>query len=1348
MKNRLLRRLYMFCGVSLGLFLVCGAYGGALRLSSLYTDQMVLQRDASVTIRGRGEPEAVVTVVFGAQERAGNVDADGRWEVVLDPLPASAEGQTLWVRTSASDQDIQLEDVLVGDVWLVGQQTWADATLARTAEGRAAASAFEPTGTFRVLRITTEPAMEPRDDIASDSISGWFPVDQDQALRLSGAAFHVGRGLDQALDVPIGIIDLDMGPYFAMGWLSDRALADGAARYPDHLDIVHLPSHMRQRAEERISSQAKADLEQYYAEHVEEAQARGRTARPKPSLGLHPLRNPMFPSAGYNAVIHPLRGMGLRGILLQLGHDYPFIAYGELARKGKAQEQVELDAAWQENYMIIHRGFRVTPVTLPYVPRDWRRAFGRTDLPIGLILPPSSDLDVYAEHNREVRELQRRTAERVPGLGLILPGMENIPFSGQPADDALVAKRSLHWMLGDVYGEPDLPATGPLLDRIETHFSRAQVYFREGTAEGLMAHEGALDHFEVAGADSVFSPAQARIDGTTIVLESDTVPMVSFVRYNWNERPDAGLVNAAGLPALPFSTDASWSFSSIIPPESPELPQEYLTTADQWGESDIALINAQASNLPTGDSQPIPSRPGPLGIRAFPFGPNISVLSVDPDSPADGIIQPGDLIYAANGSPFGDDTYRELAEAITESETARRDGRLQLGIRREGQLMDVELQLEVMGDYSSSTPYFCVKTERIVRRAEEAATRLSRPESFDAPAETPDGFLHTDLHFLLATGTPEVQGLARRGMYALMDRMDPSQRPAVGEGFNNWRVSYNALVLGEYYHATGDANVLPYLEKQLARLSLSQLKPEDETEGPFEAAQTDEVIGGWRHGYPTAPDRWQSGYGLLPHIGMAAVMSMIYAQEAGLEIDTLAYERGLTHLHKGRAENAFIMYAYGNLRREAPPPIDPAREAEGMLSTDNGKLGNAAALFRLVEDWNTVDVCARQSVYAFNNTRGGHGGMFFNNYWTPIGAAAAGEKGYQHFMRNQIWWRELFRRHDGQFEQAGRGGVGVAYGIHYLAPRERLRMLGAPQTAFGPHAPDYLAPALAAHRARDYARAEELVLAYKEEHILPPDDIPVVAHFLETMRILQASIEHDFALVARQLDEGRYYHASLELPQLQGVVAADDPRLQDLVAVLASPEGQARVQEQRQAIAAAERAQEEALRAEEKDESIWVSLLEPGEEEAADRWKMRLTEHIRQAPEGWYRTDFDDGEWDQASLPISWAMYHTPLFRTRFQVDDPAAFEALRIRGIFFQQMNVVIYLNGELVAKVDEIGRGASEIVAPLTDLAREQLRQGENTLAISSRHRRRWGPLRGTYTQVEHGGFRIDVEGQISEE
>ena len=1311
-----------------------------LRLHRHFTDHMVLQRGKPVVITGVAGKGDGVTVTFGGQTKTAEANDEGQWSVSLAPMPANAEGRALVARLAEGDESVTLANVVVGEVWLFGRQTYVDIALGRNAEGRAAAANYgQPDGLFRALRIETKPALNPRQDLAEGSGSGWMRVDSVNALALSGAAFHLGKDLVRTLDVPVGIIDVDMGPYFGIGWMSDKAIADSATMHPTGKDIHWLPEWMREKAEARISGEAQQELDDYY-------ENKGKGRGPKPSLGLHPLKNPMMPSAGYNAVINPLKGMALKGILLQLGNDYPFIAYRELEKQGKSGVKVELDAAWGENYPILKNGYKVTPATLPYVPQDWRRAFEDENLPIGLVLPPSSDLDVYAAHNREIRELHRRTAEQQGGIGLILPGMGNIDESGQPADDTLLAQRCKHWVLGAVYDLPGVVPTGPVLDRVETRLNKATVHFKEGTAEGLNATGDALAHFETAGPDRQFSPAKATIDGTTIKLKSEGP--VQFVRFNWSERPDPGLVNSAGLPALPFSTDRDWEFVWWILPAQKNLPEEYSRTADEWSKSDVAIINGQIDSIGTGDSQKIPLRPGPLGLVASPFGPNIYVIGTDPGSPADGKLLPGDVIYGVNGKVFSDgpgaaadQQYKDLAAAITHSESEEGQGKLVFSLRRGPKLVDVELQLEVLGSYSSTTPYYCEKSQKIVANAEEWISKRYRPDA--GTASEPRGFLNTDLLFLLASGNPEHQGLVRRAVYSIMEDMAPLRPAEQGVSKKPWHTGHGALLLGEYYHATGDRNVLPYLKNLADWAAVSQLKPPEETIAGVEAAQSEEQVGGWRHNYPTAPHRWKSGYGLLPHAGMACVMGMQLAKEAGLHIDELALKRGLRHFNKGRAEYGFVLYAYSGVRRDGPPPVNPEAEANGMLWSMNGKLGMAAALFDMVDDKDTVEICARHCVYGFNNTRHGHGGMFFNNFWTPVGAWAGGERGFKHFMKGQTWWRELFRRYDGAFKQAGRGGIGVAYGLPYVAPKQRLRMLGAPVSAFGPNCPEALKPALALFKDRDYARCEALVQELMGT-ALPAEDVRVTQHLLAALQTVRASIEHDLTLVEQLIEQDKYYYASLEVPQLKGVVAAENPRLQAIVDTLESPDGRAKVKQQQSLRENEEReknAEAKQSRAPEKP-GKWITLIEKREEDrAGDPWRMDIVEHISHAPENWAAEGFEDGDWTEGSLPLSWCPYHTALFRNTFTVEDKNAIDALRVRGRFFQQANVVIYLNGEVVAKIDEIGRGTATINAPLTDYAMELLREGENTVAVSSRHKRRWGPFRGKYKTAATVWFEVQA-------
>jgi len=70
---------------------------------------------------------------------------------------------------------------------------------------------------------------------------------------------------------------------------------------------------------------------------------------------------------------------------------------------------------------------------------------------------------------------------------------------------------------------------------------------------GLQARGGGrLTGFTIAGADGRFVPAEAAIDGDTVLVSCPEVEAPAFVRYAWEDNPDANLVNREGLPASPF----------------------------------------------------------------------------------------------------------------------------------------------------------------------------------------------------------------------------------------------------------------------------------------------------------------------------------------------------------------------------------------------------------------------------------------------------------------------------------------------------------------------------------------------------------------------------------------------------------------------------------------------------------------------------------------------------------------------------------------------------------------------------------------------------------------------------
>jgi sialate O-acetylesterase len=92
--------------------------------------------------------------------------------------------------------------------------------------------------------------------------------------------------------------------------------------------------------------------------------------------------------------------------------------------------------------------------------------------------------------------------------------------------------------------------SGPMYRQVTTAEHALRVWFDH--ALGMVAKGGSLRGFEIAGADGKYVPAQAQIEGASILVSSPEVSTPVFVRYDWANSPDGNLFNGAGLPASPF----------------------------------------------------------------------------------------------------------------------------------------------------------------------------------------------------------------------------------------------------------------------------------------------------------------------------------------------------------------------------------------------------------------------------------------------------------------------------------------------------------------------------------------------------------------------------------------------------------------------------------------------------------------------------------------------------------------------------------------------------------------------------------------------------------------------------
>ncbi|MDP6523109.1 MAG: DUF6288 domain-containing protein [Kiritimatiellia bacterium] len=1303
------------------------ANAAELRFSRSLSDNAVLQRGKSVTIRGFADKGAEVTVTFGSQSKKTKADKNGEWSVVLDPMEASAERRELRCQVSGVRDQVVLKNVLVGDVFLFARQTTVDVSLGRDEAGRKAAADLP---SVRVMTIRTIPAVGPQQDLAKEATSGWTALNKKAALEMNAAAFYVARGISKDAGVPIGIIDLNMGYHFPIAWLSKEALLDTTKIYDAKKTTVE-GSIKAVDNMFKMMEDAQAAFEDPSEDQKKKDSRRGYPRAPA-------REDARYPTAGHNAVLHPMRGLALKGLLLQLGNDYPYYIYARLAREGKITSRPHLGQAYADSYDIRKWCLYLEPLTVPRIPREWRKILGDDALPVGWITPPGSDLVTQGRHHYEMRELQRQAAEKESGVDLILPGTEHLPFSAQPADEVLLGARCLTWLTGAVYRKEGVIPTGPVFDRAVMKYSKAQVFFKPGTAKGLKAGKSALDRFEVAGVDLEYAPAKAKIDGETIHLSSDTVSRIAHVRYNWTEKPDQGLTGANGLPAVPFNTDGHPFPRKISTIGEEVLPPEFSTPISEWKTDGPVIYNGRLDTTTKGGKYL-----GPTGLRVSTFGPNLFVNNAYLGSPADGKILHGDYLYAVNGKVFGKDMFGDVAKAITQAETEEGKGIISFDLLRGGKKMTVELQLEVLGTYSSTAPYDCPKTDRIVANAEAFLAKRG------GVVEGHPAFMNPDAMFLLAAGSPEYQGLVRRHVYNRIAEWDPDKpldltgRKVPG---GPWGLSADALLMAEYCLATGDRGVLPYMKFCCDGLTAIQIRSLDES-GPWPQVQAGQT-GGWRHNFYGG-----AGYGTMPAIGVPAALGYHLTKEAGVQYNFEGYERAANwFLHNG-AKVGSIIYGYFAEPRTSGNYIDPDKLAAGMLNPGNGGVAGAAILFDLRGNGPVARTCSFVATHCYNNTWGAHGGHFWLNFYTPLGAKVHGTKSFQFYMKSNRTWQELHRMHNHSRQQDRVFGAGQF--LAYVAPRERLRMLGAHESVFAPHPPEAVGPALDAYHKRNYAACEKAAALLIEKGDMHGLDLQKAEQLRDAAALIQKSIALDLARVKGLIVENKPHEASLDLTQLKAAMPEGNAELAAIEKQLSDPALKEALNQDKKRYDTYIKSLALQLPPEkqEEDGAEWKELVnvvdikrrrKPEDPEPkATLWRMKTLEAIELAPDGWTENNFDDSGWTETTLPISWRDNHTAVLRAPFEIDNKRAVKALRLNQYAFRQDAIQVFINGKPVAKISESG-GGSQVIVPLNDHAVKLLKNGRNTLAATYKHTWRWGRYFRGKDSCYGGGVNLSLEMQ----
>jgi sialate O-acetylesterase len=186
---------------------------------------------------------------------------------------------------------------------------------------------------------------------------------------------------------------------------------------------------------------------------------------------------------------------------------------------------------------------------------NWRQDWQQPNLPFYFV-----QITPHKGQNPEIREAQLLSMQTVPNTGMVVTTDVGDSLDIHPRNKQVVGHRLALWALAKEYGQKNLPYSGPIYKKMEVKDGKARLQF-DYTSGGLVAQNGDLREFTIAGPDSVFRPAQARIEGSSVVVWSEQVKQPVAVRFGWSKSPMPNLYNAAVLPASPFRTD-NWRIST------------------------------------------------------------------------------------------------------------------------------------------------------------------------------------------------------------------------------------------------------------------------------------------------------------------------------------------------------------------------------------------------------------------------------------------------------------------------------------------------------------------------------------------------------------------------------------------------------------------------------------------------------------------------------------------------------------------------------------------------------------------------------------------------------------------
>lgn len=528
------------------------ATAGPLKTHGIFSSNMVIQRDKPIKIWGWATPGNKVTVHFGEEQAEATADSEkGRWEVTFAAQAANCTGQKLTV--VSDDETIEMNDILIGDVWVMnGQSNMAFGLSGTIDKDLETAQAKLPL--LRQIRISPNESYTLLEDLSENVIDGWKACTPETAGGISAIGYVFASRLQRSLNIPIGVIDN------ARGGASIESLVPRQKFADDPIAAKYLESVEKRRDEfdwdaavQKLVDKWEQDVAKRREKGAAEDQLPPKPTRDNLRSWNIPGKSPSDAASCYNGMFGVFKGLNIKGVLFHQGYNNAMAS-----------------SCRPKRYRVL----------MKLMVEGWRDDFNDPTLPVGVIgfcagsIPQTRDnFEIWSVScGAYIREAQRLGLADVedPTATAFLPGYD-VQIPGlHPKKKREHGVRAARWALNKVYDMPidwdstslvsadrdgdcmvltfDKPVMPDDMSFVIEGFSIA-----DESGKFYMAHAA----YPLKKDVGIWNVANKNFDNTKIIVWSPLVKEPVAVRYAWANSP-MGNLKVNGKPWLPlqhFRTD-------------------------------------------------------------------------------------------------------------------------------------------------------------------------------------------------------------------------------------------------------------------------------------------------------------------------------------------------------------------------------------------------------------------------------------------------------------------------------------------------------------------------------------------------------------------------------------------------------------------------------------------------------------------------------------------------------------------------------------------------------------------------------------------------------------------------